>query len=109
MENLESSFAYWERPLTVLSKSPVWFCFRLEEPTNDDASLDNALPASPAEGDSAWRVSYLLHPHDERSLLLPYEISGQAPKRVLRYLNIWVRMPGEHVLSALGLASGISP
>ena len=109
VEDLKSTLAHWKRPITVLSKSPVRLCFRLEEPTNDDASLDNALPVSPTEGNSAWRFSYLLHPHDDRSLLLPIRDIWSGSKKgtsILKYLGTDAR---EYVLSGLGQASGISP
>lgn len=109
VEGLKSTLARWKRPITVLSKSPVRLCFRLEEPVNDDAALGNALPVSPLEGDSAWRVSYLLHPHDDRSLLLPIRDLWSGPKKrasIVKHLGADAR---EYVLSALGQASGISP
>ena len=107
--DLKNTLTRWKRPITVLSKSPVRLCFRLEEPTNDDAPLNHALPALPAGDDSAWRVSYLLHPHDDHSLLLPIQDLWSGPKKrasVLKHLGADAR---EYVLSALGQASGIAP
>lgn len=109
VEGLKSTLARWKRPITVLSKSPVRLCFRLEEPVNDDAAMDNAPSVSPTEGNSAWRASYLLHPHDDRSLLLPIRDLWSGPKKrasLLKHLGADAR---EYVLSAIGQASGISP
>ena len=111
---LKSTLARWKRPITVLSKSPVRLCFRLEEPANDDAAYDTAssgTASSPLQSwsDSAWRVSYLLHPHDDRSLLLPIQhlwSGAQKHTSVTKRLGADAR---EYVLSALGQASGIAP
>jgi len=107
--DLKNTLTRWKRPITVLSKSPVRLCFRLEEPTADDAFFDSTLPVPPAEDDSAWRVSYLLHPHDDHSLLLPIQDLWSGPQKrasVLKHLGADAR---EYVLSALGQASGIAP
>ena len=72
-------------------------------------ALLHALPALPAGDDSAWRVSYLLHPHDDHSLLLPIQDLWSGPQKrasVLKHLGADAR---EYVLSALGQASGIAP
>lgn len=107
--DLKNTLTRWKRPITVLSKSPVRLCFRLEEPTNGDALSDNVSSPSQPWSDSAWRVSYLLHPRDDHSLLLPIQDLWSGPKKrasVLKHLGTDAR---EYVLSALGQASGIAP
>ncbi|WP_246198240.1 DEAD/DEAH box helicase [Solidesulfovibrio aerotolerans] len=98
VEALQKDIVRWKRPVAISTASPVRLCFRLEEPT-----------AGASTGKDTWQVSYLLQPHNDRSLLVPLADLWTAKKGAAGALKHLGPKPKEYVLVSLGQASGISP
>ena len=91
----------WQLPVAALAGSPFRLCFRLEVP-------DNSKGAAGKSG-RTWRISYLLQPHDDPSLLVPADevwMNKAGKTSVLERRGSNVK---EFLLLSLGQASGICP
>ena len=95
----------WRRPIAVSAGSQFRLCFRLEEP-EVAAGADSAHDETPGD---AWYVRYLLHPHDDPSLLIPVEEAWRASGSKISALRRNGSNVREFLLSSLGQASGICP
>lgn len=94
---LHKDIMRWKRPVTVTAASPARLCFRLEEPGEE---------APP--GKETWRVSYLLQPHSDRSLLVPLAELWRTKTVNRDVLKPLGPNPKEYVLLSLGQASVLS-
>jgi SNF2 family DNA or RNA helicase len=105
----------WRRPIAVTAAAPVKLCFRLEEPAEPETEdpgkkgqvPNDCLAVEPQTG--PWRVSYLLQPADDPSLLVE---ACEVWKKRSEKAEL-VERPGfrlkEYLLSALGQAAGLCP
>lgn len=96
LHQLRRQVAEWHRPIAVAANSPYRLCLRLEEPPEPDE--DEPL-ATLREQD--WFLRYLLQPHDDHSLLLPFET---AQERQSPDFN-----PAEFLLTSLAQAGSVCP
>jgi SNF2 family DNA or RNA helicase len=101
---LARTLARWRRPISLAATSPVRLCFRLEEPafgSSDEEAMSD-------DGGASWRVSYLLQPHEDRSLMQPLsELWGSKSSE--RKVSNAPPIPREYVFSSLGQAAGLCP
>lgn len=98
MAALRRDITRWSRPIAITMSAPARLCFRLEEPGEDAPS-----------GKEAWRVSYLLQPHADRSLLIPLASMWSNRRIAGHTAKMLGPKPTEFVLASLGQAAGICP
>ncbi len=84
----------WQRPIRVSTRAPFRLCFRLEEPE---------------DGDSWWRVRYLLQGTKDPSLLLAPTDVWSAKREKLAALGQDPALAREQLLVSLGQAAGVCP
>ncbi|MGI0151792.1 MAG: SNF2 helicase-associated domain-containing protein, partial [Thermoplasmata archaeon] len=101
-EHLEHALRSWLRPLTwAASVSPIRTCLRLEEPRPPE-SWPAGSPWAPAAQDRCWGLSFLLHPLDDPSLLVPAEeLWGGNGGPGAALLRTCVERPEEKLLTDL--------
>jgi len=121
---LEARTREWQRPLTILTTSPFRFCFRLEEPAeeeeeeigetddgNDDGRRDTKKGkegiADIEVPEGLWYVRYLLQSYEDPSLLIPVK-EAWKPKKGSPLKRYDVKNIRQFLLSSLGQAAGIS-
>lgn len=126
----------WQRPLTILTTSPFRFCFRLEEPVEDEETEEteeNERLAALATVDGKeenkgereeikkrkegiadieipgglWYVRYLLQSYEDPSLLIPVE-EAWKPKKGSPLKKYDVKNIRQFMLSSLGQAAAIN-
>lgn len=86
----------WSRPVDLNSKSAFKFCFRLNEPGEEEVV-------------GKWRVEYLLQPKADPSLNLPVGDLWKNSGRSVKHLQKFGELPTEFMLTALGQAAGLCP
>lgn len=114
---LESRAREWQRPLTILTTSPFRFCFRLEEPVEDEETEElketTENNRSREEIDDIeipkglWYVRYLLQSYEDPSLLIPVK-EAWKPKKGSPLKKYDVKNIRQFLLSSLGQAAGIN-
>jgi SNF2 family DNA or RNA helicase len=123
----------WQRPLTILTTSPFRFCFRLEEPVEEEETEETEENERFAtvggkeenEGEKAenkksregiadieipgglWYVRYLLQSYEDPSLLIPVK-EAWKPKKGSPLKKYDVKNIRQFLLSSLGQAAGIN-
>jgi len=126
----------WQRPLTILTTSPFRFCFRLEEPVEDEETeetgetkenerLETVDGKEENKGERAenkrsregiadieipgglWYVRYLLQSYEDPSLLIPVK-EAWKPKKGSPLKRYDVKNIRQFLLSSLGQAAGIN-
>ncbi|MGC8723677.1 MAG: SNF2-related protein [Acidobacteriota bacterium] len=101
-ETLREEVARWREPLAAMQSSPVRLCFRLQEPPK-------GVHRDAQPGDQEWRVDYLLHPHEDPSLLVPVEDVFRPRTRASRAMARLGADPKASALAFLGQASALCP
>ncbi len=117
---LEARAREWQRPLTILITSPFRFCFRLEEPIEDEEAeeiegIKENEENKRSRGGIAdieipkglWYVRYLLQSYEDPSLLIPVK-EAWKPKKGSPLKNYDVKNIRQFLLSSLGQAAGIN-
>jgi SNF2 family DNA or RNA helicase len=126
---LEARAREWQRPLTILTTSPFRFCFRLEEPIEDEEAeeIEGIRENKEIEGikeneenkksrggiadieipKGLWYVRYLLQSYEDPSLLIPVK-EAWKPKKGSPLKNYDVKNIRQFLLSSLGQAAGIN-
>ncbi len=96
LASFASQIAQWQRPVELLTKSPLRFCLRLSEPSSADAHA------------FGWNVEYLLQLKQDPENLIPVADcwSGRVRDARLKELGGAVT---EFILFSLGQAAGLSP
>ena len=126
----------WQRPLTILTTSPFRFCFRLEEPVEDEEAEEaeeteekERLATVDGENENKgereetkrsregiadieipeglWYVRYLLQSYEDPSLLIPVK-EAWKPKKGSPLKRYDVKNIRQFLLSSLGQAAGIN-
>ena len=113
----------WQRPLTILTTSPFRFCFRLEEPIEEEETEENERAGTvdgreenkKSRGGIAdieipggmWYVRYLLQSYEDPSLLIPVK-EAWKPKKGSPLKRYDVKNIRQFLLSSLGQAASIS-
>lgn len=126
---LETRAREWQRPLTILTTSPFRFCFRLEEPIEDEEAeeIEGIRENKEIEGikedeenkrsregiadieipKGLWYVRYLLQSYEDPSLLIPVK-EAWKPKKGSPLKTYDVKNIRQFLLSSLGQAAGIN-
>jgi len=97
----------WERPVTVSSATPFRLCFRLEEPIEEEAQLQDQTNIRGAP--DAWYLRYLLQARDDPSLLVAVADVWSTRGRKAAALKSSSSNSREYLLSTLGQAAGLCP
>ncbi len=126
---LEARAREWQRPLTILTTSPFRFCFRLEEPVEDEET-EKAKKTEEIEEieeiedtkenkrsreeiddieipKGLWYVRYLLQSYEDPSLLIPVK-EAWKPKKGSPLKKYDAKNIRQFLLSSLGQAAGIN-
>lgn len=123
---LEARAREWQRPLTILTTSPFRFCFRLEEPVEDEEAEETKETEETTEIEETkenkrsreeiaeieipkgmWYVRYLLQSYEDPSLLIPVK-EAWKPKKGSPLKKYDVKNIRQFLLSSLGQAAGIN-
>lgn len=107
----------WQRPLTILITSPFRFCFRLEEPAEEEeieeteaGKRDTKKGKDIADIEvpkGLWYVRYMLQSYEDPSLLIPVK-EAWKPKKGSPLKRYDVKNIRQFLLSSLGQAAGTS-
>ncbi len=94
----------WKAQLDEEEASPFRIAFRLDPPSEDDASPDGG-----AELPEVWELRYFLQAVDDESLLVPVARVWEQGGTTWRYLERFLSRPQEMVLEGLGRAAALFP
>jgi superfamily II DNA or RNA helicase len=83
----------WQRPINAISRAPFSFCFRINEPIE--------------ENDAQWEVEYLIHPREDPSLRISVADVWNNANGALSSLKPYGTGVIEFILTALSQAGGI--
>jgi len=95
----------WRRPMDLSTHAEYRLCFRLEEPKSPPKPVGDFM-AVPV-GD--WRVRFLVHPKEDRSLLVELGDVWEPAGRKSELLQKYGGNVREYLLAALGQAAGLCP
>lgn len=109
----------WQRPLAILTTSPLRLCFRLEEPEEEieenQSQRDINTSKKKSEGldadiwvpEGMWYLRYFLQPYEDPSLLIPVK-DAWKPKKGSPLKKYDIKNIRQYLLSSLGQAACIS-
>ncbi len=102
LDDFCSRMEEWRRPLLATAHAKFRLCFRLDDPEttkNDPTTTDHS---------DRWRMLCLIHPREDRSLLVPVADLWESDDRRAAILEGFGDVR-EYLLTALGHAAAICP
>ncbi|WP_425058861.1 RNA polymerase-associated protein RapA [Sporomusa carbonis] len=99
----------WRRKALFLSTAPFRFCFRVEEPEQEDKEDRSANKTRKKNRHDQWTVAYLLQAVDDPSLIITAKDAWKGTGKTAQVFKERAFSVNEFLLTALGQAAGICP